>query len=191
MIFIRTPTSSPSTPNSPRPVRYFTYKDEKAVKPEEFENFIAKNDQEESHLEIRVTQEKGRGVYAKVPIKKGEVVVEYHGELISAVQARRREKDYEKDLDNELQLHRGGYMYFFTHKCKGWCIDATPESDKKGRLINHSRKHPNLKTLIHVHEGVPRLFFYATCDIEQGTELLYDYGEKRPDVLRSHPWLRN
>ena len=66
-------------------------------------------------------------------------------------------------------------------------IDATEESGRYGRLVNHSRANKNLR--VKVEKG-PRLFMYALRDIEPGTELLYDYGERSKATLAAHPWLQ-
>jgi histone-lysine N-methyltransferase SETD8 len=35
----------------------------------------------------------------------------------------------------------------------------------------------------------PRLILVAKHDIEPGTELLYDYGDRSKESLAAHPWL--
>lgn len=64
------------------------------------------------------------------------------GEIISLSVAKIREKEYE--LDENI----GSFMYFFAHKNKQYCVDATDETPFKGRLINHSILRPNLKTKV-------------------------------------------
>ena len=68
-------------------------------------------------------------------------------------------------------------------------IDATEESGRLGRLINHSRQRPNLKTKVLEVEGKPRLALMALKEIEQGEELLYDYGDRSKEAVTAHPWL--
>ena len=68
-------------------------------------------------------------------------------------------------------------------------IDATAESGRLGRLVNHSRIHPNLQTKVVFVEETPRLLLVAKKDIEPGTELLYDYGDRSKESLLCHPWL--
>ena len=82
------------------------------------------------------------------------------------------------------------YMYYFKHDNKSFCVDATFESGRLGRLINHTRKEANLTTKICVVDHVPRLGFVAKQDIAKGDELCYDYGDRRPEVLKVHPWLK-
>ena len=53
---------------------------------------------------------KGRGVVSTRPFKKGELICEYSGRLISHEEAKKKEEEYSKDSDI------GCYMYYFTHK---------------------------------------------------------------------------
>lgn len=78
----------------------------------------------------------------------------------------------------------GSLFYFFFSSS----IDATKESDRLGRLVNHSKKG-NLKTRTFLVEESPHLVLFADRDIEPGEELSYDYGDRRKTVLESHPWL--
>lgn len=72
---------------------------------------------------------------------------------------------------------------FFSHS-----IDATAETEKFGRLVNHSR-NGNLATKIVDYKGKPHLVLLAKDDISEGVELLYDYGDRRKEALIHHPWL--
>ena len=80
-------------------------------------------------------------------------------------------------------------MYFFQFKEKKYCIDATIETSRYGRLINHSRQNANLKTKVISYHGLPHLIFIAKIDIEIGTELLYDYGDRSKTNIAANPWL--
>ena len=68
-------------------------------------------------------------------------------------------------------------------------IDATKDTGRYGRLVNHSRKTPNLVTKVITNGESPRLFLIAKRDIESGVELLYDYGERSKEILKAFPWL--
>ena len=68
-------------------------------------------------------------------------------------------------------------------------IDATSESGRYGRLINHSRITPNIVPKIVVVDKVPRLILVAKHSIIPGVELLYDYGDRSKESLKAHPWL--
>ena len=70
-------------------------------------------------------------------------MVEYSGDLIDPKEAQKRDDMYSKNTDKY-----GSYMYYFIHKGTKWCIDATIESGKLGRLLNHSCKVPNCATKI-------------------------------------------
>ena len=94
-------------------------------------------------LEIQNVPLKGRGIFSTRPFHKGEYVVEYAGDLITPKEAEVREKKYSKNTDKY-----GSYMYYFEHKGTKRCIDATIESGKFGRLLNHSCKTPNCTTKV-------------------------------------------
>ncbi|ODN04218.1 Histone-lysine N-methyltransferase pr-set7 [Orchesella cincta] len=125
---------------------------------------------------------KGRGVVATKRFLRHEFVVEYAGELLTSVEARARENKYSKDTG------AGCYMYYFQYNNQQYCVDATKESDRLGRLINHSR-NGNLVTKVVEVKGVPRLILIAKRDIDMDDELTYDYGDRSREALRHHPWL--
>ena len=69
-------------------------------------------------------------------------------------------------------------------------VDATSESGRLGRLINHSRKQYNcIMRLFHTEDGMPRLIALASRNIEQDEEILYDYGDRTKTSLASFSWL--
>lgn len=138
----------------------------------------------EDGLKITTFKDKGRGIVADRPFEKGDFVVEYSGELIDISEAKRREEKYAMDPDT------GCYMYYFKHNNQQYCIDATPESDRLGRLINHSR-NGNLVTKTLFLDGIPRLILIAKENIAIGEELLYDYGDRSKEALKNYPWLAN
>lgn len=53
---------------------------------------------------------KGRGVFAARPFSRGEFIVEYSGDLLSAAEAHAREEVYAADTERF-----GCYMYFFRY----------------------------------------------------------------------------
>jgi len=126
--------------------------------------------------------EKNRGIIATKKFFKGDFVVEYSGELISEKTAKDRELQYTHDKV-------GSYMYFFQTKGQKYCIDATAETGRYGRLINHSRLHANLLPKVKSIGDIPRLILIAKQDIDTGTELLYDYGDKSKKSRDAFPWL--
>lgn len=134
-------------------------------------------------IEITMIENKGRGIKAVRDFEKGEFVVEYAGDLIDIENAKDRESKYSMDTS------KGCYMYYFKHKGKQYCIDATGESGRYGRLLNHSTKAPNCVTKVVMLGDTPRLILVAKQDIPANTELLYDYGDRSKESLAAHPWL--
>lgn len=67
-------------------------------------------------------------------------------------------------------------------------VDATAETGKLGRLVNHSR-NGNLTTKIISINSIPHLVLIAKEDIEFGEEVCYDYGDRSKESLKYHPWL--
>jgi len=134
-------------------------------------------------IEISEIENKGRGIKAVKSFCKGDFVVEYSGELIDIGTAKDLESKY------SLDASKGCYMYYFKHKGKQYCIDATSESGRYGRLVNHSRVSPNCVTKVVMVKEVPRLILVAKHAISPGEELLYDYGDRSKESLKAHPWL--
>ncbi|XP_001606615.1 histone-lysine N-methyltransferase PR-Set7 [Nasonia vitripennis] len=136
----------------------------------------------EDGLQVRHFPGKGRGVVTTRDFVKGEYVVEYIGELIDQMTAKKREAKYAKDQN------AGCYMYYFQHRNQQYCVDATAESEKLGRLVNHSR-NGNLATRIVEIGSIPHLVLIAKEDIPAGVEVSYDYGDRSRESILNHPWL--
>ncbi|KAJ8957938.1 hypothetical protein NQ318_001936 [Aromia moschata] len=136
----------------------------------------------EDGLEVRYFDDKGRGVVAARDFCRGDFVVEYSGDLIDTIEAKRREEQYAQDQN------AGCYMYYFKYNGQQYCIDATAETSRLGRLVNHSR-NGNLLTRTIILDGKPRLVLIAKEDIKMGEEILYDYGDRSKESLKHHPWL--
>ena len=134
-------------------------------------------------LTIFATGDRGRGIKTSKEFSKGDLLVEYAGDLVSEAEAVAREAEYKADP------MKGSYMYFFEHKGKPFCVDATEESGRYGRLVNHSLKYSNCSTKVFTFQDVPRLVLVAKHDLEVGEELLYDYGDRDADTLQALPWL--
>ena len=133
---------------------------------------------EESLELFQTNSDRGLGVRTTRHIPKRTPVVEYCGVLLSEEEGARMEQLYAERGDTHC------YMFWF----RGMCLDATANSHIS-RYINHSRKRPNLVPRLKVVQGVPRIIFKAKVDLEPGTELLFDYGDKRRDVVDANPWL--
>jgi histone-lysine N-methyltransferase SETD8 len=144
---------------------------------------LANNDRGLNIEQVAVIENKGRGVKSLKDFSKGEFVVEYAGDLVDTATA--------KDLEGmySLDIYKGCYMYYFKHREKQFCINATEESGRFGRLLNHSRVRPNCVTRVFALGDTPRLIIVAKHDIKAGTELVYDYGDYSKESLKDHPWL--
>ncbi|XP_061656763.1 N-lysine methyltransferase KMT5A-A isoform X2 [Syngnathoides biaculeatus] len=138
----------------------------------------------EEGMQVRHMEGKGRAVFTSRRFRKGEFVVEYHGDLLETAEAKKREAEYAQNPET------GCYMYYFQYLCKAYCVDATKETGRLGRLINHS-KSGNLQTKLHDVGGAPHLILVASRDIDEGEELLYDYGDRSKASIAAHPWLKH
>lgn len=136
----------------------------------------------EDGLEVHNFEGKGRGIVTTRHFSKGEFVVEYAGELIDMCEAKEREKTYSQDQNT------GCYMYYFKYRNNQYCVDATAESGRLGRLVNHSRSG-NLITKTVCIVNRPHLVLIAKEDIPPGEEVVYDYGDRSKESIRYHPWL--
>lgn len=137
----------------------------------------------EDGLEVRVLENKGRAVFATRNFSRGEFVCEYAGEMISYQLAKKREEMYAQDETI------GCYMYFFEYKSKSYCIDATSETSRLGRLLNHSKLEGNCQAKLFETDTRPFIILVAARDIATGEEMTYDYGDRNKVSLAAHPWL--
>ncbi|KAI0314929.1 hypothetical protein OF83DRAFT_1134444 [Amylostereum chailletii] len=104
------------------------------------------------------------GLYAMERIARGELVIEYVGEIIRAQVADKREKTYERQGIGSSYLFRID---------EDLVVDATKKGNL-GRLINHSCD-PNCTAKIITINGEKKIVIYAKQDIELGDEITYDY----------------
>ena len=70
-------------------------------------------------------------------------------------------------------------------------VDATKESGRLGRLLNHSKTEANCATKLVCVQDTPHLILETIQDVSEGEELLYDYGERSKDVIQHHQWLKS
>lgn len=99
----------------------------------------------------------GLGLFAKVPFKKKDFVIEYKGEKITNDEADRRAGKYLMTLD------------------KKYTVDGKARTNI-ARYINHSCR-PNCTAFI---EG-KKLIIRARKTIQPGEEICYDYGKSYYD----------
>jgi len=120
----------------------------------------------------------GKGVYAVRPIKAGDTVLEYRGEIITWRKALAR---------HPHDLSRPNHTFYF-HLDDGHVIDAK-FGGNTAKWINHSCE-PNLEA----NQDGYRVFLTALRDIDPGEELFYDYsliidGRKTAKVKKEHACL--
>ena len=147
---------------------------------------------------------KGLGVVANQFIKRGDFVCDYWGDLITEEEAFRREEEEERAAGGKPTI---SYMFYFTHSGKKLCIDSpspyTPEDldrrrfpedgiDDKyiARYLNHSRKGNLSPRKIIDKNKKPHIVLFANRDIDPDEELTFDYGERREEILKIFPWLK-
>ena len=103
------------------------------------------------------------GVTCSVPLRRGDMIIEYVGDVIRQSVADIREKRYD-------EAGIGCYMFKIDDE---HIVDATLKGGL-ARYINHSCE-PNSYTRIIFAEGEGKIMIFASCDIAAGTEILYDY----------------
>ena len=99
----------------------------------------------------------GMGLFAGEDIKKGEVIIEYIGNIISTKEAAdMHENEYLFEVNNKKTID-GSPLWNIARYCNHACEEAAnTESDiKKGRV-----------------------FVKAIKNVKEGDELVYDYGEE-------------
>ena len=109
----------------------------------------------------------GNGVFAALPIDKGERLIEYKG---------RRRTHEEVDAGDSGDIE-SGHTFLFTLN-DDYVIDANVDGNV-ARWINHSCK-PNCESEIEENGKGKRhkdkVFIHALRDIKAGEELTYNYG---------------
>ena len=107
--------------------------------------------------------------------------------MVSVEQGRKREAQISPAFANLFYSKT-----FSKSKCaQSFCVDATKETDRFGRLVNHSYKNPSCKIeVVDNFKGSPHLVLVANRDIEVGEELTIDYCVTDREVLEANPWLR-
>lgn len=102
----------------------------------------------------------GKGVFAIRPLRAGDTVLEYKGEIITWKEALRRHPH-----DPAQPNHT-----FYFHLDDGHVIDGKHKGNS-AKWINHSCA-PNLEA----EQDGDRVFLQALRDIDIGEELFFDYG---------------
>jgi SET domain-containing protein len=115
-------------------------------------------------IAVRQSGIHGKGVFALCPIKKGERILEYKGEVIGWPEALRR---------HPHDPAQPNHTFYFT-------LDDDHVIDGKvggnsSRWINHSCA-PNCEAELVEGKGRPRVYIETRRNIKAGEELFFDYG---------------
>lgn len=114
----------------------------------------------------------GRGLFTKVPIRKGTRIVEYKGEIMTW-------KDVEKMPD-----WRNGYVFYFNLK---YVIDAWKTKKSVAHFANDAEGIVRVKGLKNNAEYTTegkRCYITASTDIPKGSEILVEYGKEYWQAIR-------
>ena len=123
----------------------------------------------------------GHGIVTSKHICKGEFICLYHGEHILRKVGLERER-----LLEESNAPSDDYIFFLGNKT---CVDATDQDGSLGRLINHSRLSPNAIACGYTYMHTRYIIIQALTCIQPGSQIRYDYGERRPEILAIKPWI--
>jgi SET domain-containing protein len=103
----------------------------------------------------------GLGLFAAEDYKRGDIIIEYVGTIISTAEADKK-----------------GGKYLFSLN-EDWVIDGSSRSNT-ARYINHSCK-PNCYAELSADER--QVFIIAKRAIKSGEELCYNYGKEYVDIM--------
>jgi uncharacterized protein len=115
-------------------------------------------------IQVRKSGVHGKGVFALQAIPKGDVIIEYKGQIISWPEALRRHPHDPKDPNHT----------FYFHVDDKNVIDAKVGGNA-ARWINHACA-PNCEADQVGDDEGGRIFIKALRNLKPGEELFYDYG---------------
>ncbi|XP_033634855.1 uncharacterized protein LOC117296092 [Asterias rubens] len=110
------------------------------------------------------TKDRGWGICTQTPIKAGEFILEYVGEVISVKELWKRALS-----DYQYQKH-----HYYLNLDSGTVIDGYRYGNE-GRFVNHSCE-PNCEMQKWSVNGMYRIALFAMKDVNVGDELTYDYN---------------
>lgn len=115
-------------------------------------------------IEKFMTESKGWGVRTKEPIKQGEFILEYVGEVVSDQEFKERMNSIYVNDTHHYCLHLDGGLVIDGHRMGG-----------DGRFVNHSCQ-PNCEMQKWSVNGQFRMALFALRDIDPYEEITYDYN---------------
>ncbi|KAF9968912.1 Histone-Lysine N-Methyltransferase ash1l [Actinomortierella ambigua] len=127
------------------------------------QRFQRKNPNED-HLEVIWTEERGFGIRTTKPIKRGSLVIEYRGEVISQKLC----------LERMEGMYKNNKNFYFLEYEKGEVVDACLKGTN-ARFVNHSCS-PNSQIEKWFLNGEMSIGIFASQDIPAMTEITYDYN---------------
>ena len=114
---------------------------EKLERKEQLEAVLRTRNDEDLDLEVVEIEGKGRGVLARKRFTKGEPVVEYKGKVVTVKEGEKKMRKLSPNVANIMISET-----FSGSRCsQSFCVDATTETGRFGRLVNHSYKSPNIQ----------------------------------------------
>lgn len=121
-----------------------------------------------ANVSVIKTEKKGYGLRANAPLKAGDFIFEYIGEVIPEGTFRKRMRQYDEE---------GIKHFYFMSLSKGEFVDATKKGNL-GRFCNHSC-NPNCYVDKWVVGDKLRMGIFAERKIKPGEELVFNYNVDR------------
>ncbi|KAG0031835.1 Histone-Lysine N-Methyltransferase ash1l [Podila clonocystis] len=118
----------------------------------------------EDNLRVIWTPQRGFGIQTTEAIKKGSLVIEYRGEVISQKLC----------LERMATIYKKNKNFYFLEYEKGEVVDAC-QKGTNARFVNHSCA-PNSQIEKWLLNGEMSIGIFASQDIPAGAEISYDYN---------------
>ena len=115
----------------------------------------------------------GKGLFTEKPIKKGDKIIEYKGEIIDW-------KEYEKRVAD----NKDGYLFYINKKR---CIDAFSTPEHKARYANDAAGLSKIKGLRNNSDYEifdNKCYIVSRREIKAGEEIFVNYTKEYWDCIR-------
>lgn len=122
------------------------------------------NRNQNNRFEVRLTRNKGWGLFSLENVPSGSLIVEYIGEVIDRKEFKLR--------FNQMKQKNEEHYYFFSIGQNSF-IDSILYGNES-RFINHSCS-PNSQSIKWIVEGLPRIGIFSTKAISINDEITFDY----------------